>query len=537
MARLIRTSMFLALIFVARPAFAGGACPSGANYPNPANPTGPLVTLSSIGVTSCYFASQQSGASDSNSGTSESSPWNNIPGMASCASNCASNRPTGGIGYILRGCDSWLSTALPVSWSWSGSSGSPIYIGIDKTWYNSSLCSSAWNRPIFNDASGTVYSPNALFNMASSGLTSYITLDNIEFKNLTCTTCGGDTIYVWCVNSCTNTIVSNSYFHALNVSQDNGVFLVGYGASSHSNLVETSVFDGSDAAIAGTGVALGGGPLPNAENNVIHDMPNGIVGYNNELMGVALTISGNNIYNIAISYMGANHENFIESTGPGNGPYLIYNNVLHDQIASGVEAMFIGNAGEVDYVWNNVVWNIGNEPGFDTRSGTSTVSFYNNTIVPLSGASCISQTGTTAATLTIANTHCITTGSLTAGVTGSPTLTSNVVMTPTQAAAAGYSTSETYAYSPTTSNCSGQLNCPVRTGTNFSSIATGNLAGLVRDSTYACTQQTVSGVVQAVCPARTANARPSASAGAWDIGADEYGDPPSAPTSLTATVQ
>jgi hypothetical protein len=56
MAQLIRNLVFIALIFAAGPAFAGGACPSGPNYVNPANPTGPLVALSALGITNgCYF--------------------------------------------------------------------------------------------------------------------------------------------------------------------------------------------------------------------------------------------------------------------------------------------------------------------------------------------------------------------------------------------------------------------------------------------------------------------------------------------------
>ena len=43
------------VLLISANAFAsGGACPSGANY---LSPSGTLVTLSSLGVTSCYFVS------------------------------------------------------------------------------------------------------------------------------------------------------------------------------------------------------------------------------------------------------------------------------------------------------------------------------------------------------------------------------------------------------------------------------------------------------------------------------------------------
>src|ERR1700722_1933828 len=73
--------------FVARAA--GGSCPSGANYINPANNgiAGPLVPLSSFGVRSCFYIAAN--GADSNSGTSEQSPWQHAPGMPNCTSVCA----------------------------------------------------------------------------------------------------------------------------------------------------------------------------------------------------------------------------------------------------------------------------------------------------------------------------------------------------------------------------------------------------------------------------------------------------------------
>ena len=83
---------------------AGGACPSGASYINWQSPLTP-VTLSSLGVTSCYYVS--AAGSDSNAGTSESSPWLHAPGMPAATGNPASLNPTGGIGIIFRGSDTW----------------------------------------------------------------------------------------------------------------------------------------------------------------------------------------------------------------------------------------------------------------------------------------------------------------------------------------------------------------------------------------------------------------------------------------------
>src|ERR1700728_2966603 len=111
----------LILILLAPPIIwdAGGTCPSGANYITPSNPTGALVTLSSLGITSCFYASKSTGA-DTATGTSEAAPWAHLPGMPSCTNVCNSTSPTGGEGFILRGGDTWVSSDLDLYWQWTG---------------------------------------------------------------------------------------------------------------------------------------------------------------------------------------------------------------------------------------------------------------------------------------------------------------------------------------------------------------------------------------------------------------------------------
>ena len=74
MARVFRAAILMACILSAGSGFRCRwcMCPAGANYTNPANPTGAHVTLASLGITNCYYIA--AGGSDSNSGTSESSP-------------------------------------------------------------------------------------------------------------------------------------------------------------------------------------------------------------------------------------------------------------------------------------------------------------------------------------------------------------------------------------------------------------------------------------------------------------------------------
>jgi hypothetical protein len=174
------------LVFASLAFAAGGACPSGANYTNPANPTGPLVTLSSLGITTCYFVSA-SGSDSSYDGTTETvsgshGPFLHSPGMPNCASNCSDGLLKAGVGIIFRGGDTWHtgnSSASPYTGNSGGcsvanpsivaalctyasgtSSSSPIYFGVDKGWYSGS----SWARPIFNG-------DNSLCNSLTAGTT------------------------------------------------------------------------------------------------------------------------------------------------------------------------------------------------------------------------------------------------------------------------------------------------------------------------------------------------------------------------------
>lgn len=509
-----------------------------------------LVVLSLSVLTfgaNTYYISKSAGA-DTNSSTqakSKSSPWAHFPGMASCANNCASYTPVAGDTFILMGCDVWVSSDLPVSWNWSGTSGNPITITVDKSWYNTANCPSSWNRPIFSNPSNTVFSPrNTFMNMAASGATSWLDIRSIEMTGLFCSgACSGNQIYIWCFNSCSNVSISDVYMHAWNIATDGQCQLYGFGASSKNMTVDHAVIDGSDST---TGTCAGfQGVMPSVTNSVIHDLPNGIVGY--APPGTTVTLSGNNIYHITASAAG--HINFIETLpevpATASATYVIHDNALHDQIASGVEPMFIGNQNETDYVFNNIIWNTGNpETGCGNCTAAAAVVFYNNTIVPISGSYCFAMGHPTPITnLTIRNNHCISnvagsyngTGvdpALVAEATSSTVDSTNILQGTSSAASQGYGSSETYVYSPSNGSVA-----TIGAGTNLTSVATGNLVALANDTNYACSQQTISGVVQSFCPGRSTKFR--SSSGAWDVGAYQYAgaSQPTPPTGLAAIVQ
>ena len=185
MGRIWQIACFLVL---ALPAFAaGGSCPSGNNAIDPN--TQAAIPLANVGITgeitgsitSCFYASKQSGASDSNNGTSESTPWLHIPGQSGCSANCAATTPTAGEAFILRGGDTWTATTdmNGLSWAYSGNSSHVLYVGGgDLTWYNSSVCGASYCRPIFNANSVTT---NNMFNLAN---VNWNVIDNIEVTGM-----------------------------------------------------------------------------------------------------------------------------------------------------------------------------------------------------------------------------------------------------------------------------------------------------------------------------------------------------------------
>jgi hypothetical protein len=216
---------------------AGGTCPSGANYTNPANPTGSLVTVSSLGVTSCYFVSA-AGSDSLYDGTTETvsgshGPFLHSPGMKNCSSNCASVTLAAGIGVIFRGGDTWhFGNASSTPYAGvvttcanngnvaaglclddiNGTSANPIYYGVDQTWYtggswarpiltaDNSLCNSgttgtlpdgatctgttdSYGQPSYH-VSSCPYQVGSSNNLVDVGFSKYITLDNFELTGL-----------------------------------------------------------------------------------------------------------------------------------------------------------------------------------------------------------------------------------------------------------------------------------------------------------------------------------------------------------------
>jgi len=488
--------------------------------------------------------------SDTNSGTSETSPWAHLPGMATWT---GSHTPVAGDTFILRGCDVWPNASFPITWTWSGTSGHVILIDRDVTWYNTTNCPGGWNRPVF-DAGSTVINPpectanhSNIFFIANS--VNYLTLKWIEAKNLYWNSDQQNgagcflTVAIFVANSSDHITLDSWYVHHWTVgasATDTDRMITQSNSSPFcvNCLLTNSVIDNSDGT-----TNSGGGVRFNATNNVIHDVVNALkMVYQGEM-------GGNNIYNVNASFDGISHPNCIETTGAlgPTGIYYIHDNYIHN--ISGCEGLQVGNAGETDYVWNNI-WVMGASSGANgpqvpqADSGTSTWSlyFWNNTVSWGFPHGCIITGGhATAINNWFAqNNHCINVnGSTVTGTplvpVGSTAIDHNVGITMANATSQGYVNGGAYAYSPQNSACNGiPTNCPIGVGANLTSSWPGGFG--TNDTTYACTEQTINGVVQSVCPARaTTNARSST----WDVGAYEWAGstpPPHPPTGLAAVI-
>ena len=533
MARLPRTAVFISLFLM-------GAAPMHAQH--------------------TYYISKSTG-SDSNAfaqAQSKSTPWAHLPGMAGCASNCASYTPVAGDNFIMMGCDVWTGSDLPVVWQWNGSSGSQIYVGVDKTWYNTTNCPSGWNRPVWNAAKTVMSGDNYFIQMGSSGTGgngySYLQFDNIEFKQQEFTSGSGGGIVDNLAPNTTNFQLTNSYIHAWDAAADNCVFFRGpYGAGppvTAINIVySNNVIDGSDrtGTSGTTGVCYAfyynqGGS--HVINNVIRFVVNpGVVASSS----TGLEIGGNWIDNVLVS-VGGSHCNGIETNG--GTPFYIHDNVFSNMNCAGGETLSVANsAGEVDYVWNNVIYNLNSaqQPGAEAKSGGTGmfIYFWNNTVVPQSGASCLANGLTSGDTVTVyfQNNDCITTSwnavdSFSGFGTGVAANTNNILQAPSTAASRGYSSSETYVYSPPASGCTSSNSKCATVGAGINLTSSWPSGFSTNDTQYGMREQTVNGVVQAVT-GRPQNSRPAS--GAWDSGAYQYGSTqasaPNPPTGLTASAQ
>jgi hypothetical protein len=511
MTRLFRAMILVVLVCSAKSALAG-TCPTGNQT---IDPLGNPIAIANVGVTgsitgsitTCFYVSKSTGA-DTNNGTSETTPWAHMPGMPDCTGVCASTTPSSGTGIILRGGDTWVSGDLPINWLWNGTSTHPIYVGVDKTWYNSATCGAVWCRPIFN-ASGT---SGDMFNVANR---SWVIFDNIEVKGMTNAQNG------FRESGGSNFRATQNYFHAWSHtgSSNNVGFFSQCGAGS---MQDHNVIDGSDST-------------QNTMNGVYSSCA-GTIQYNyigyvvSGVLGSVDNVNNNIIVNSILSADG-DHCNGMFIFGPQSGlTTFVYNNVVGNMICQGGVNFWLngnaspGNSSWVSTAYNNLILasaasgNVFNIGGHPTQGNSGTYNVYNNTIVSLNGSTCFGNgEASPRSTTNYANNHCVG-GTVMCDATGTTCVNGggNVLQSIPTATTQGYTSTELELYSPISTCVTGSCST-LSAGINESSLCTGSLAALCTSTsypTYNTTNHTMG--VSKASPAGIARGS------SWDAGAYQF---------------
>jgi hypothetical protein len=570
--RQIRLFPFVLLFIFPGLTFAqGGACPAGLP----------------VSGNHCYFIAAN--GNDGNSGTSESSPWLHSPGMQTCTGNCAAVKPSGGSGFIFRGGDTWHfgnSGAVPYAGVVStcadngqtsgglcldnlqAASGSPIYYGVDKNWYSGSL----WTRPVLTADnspcnSGTIgtmpdgstcsngtdptgngqptYVVNACAyqvggnnTLVDIGFSKYVYFDNFELTGLCMKNPGqfdGNDTYISYGGDQGPIYITNNYIHGdshvqyayansspnctsstvcMNLYAFNGKVIVG----TVGETIENNVVDFSDSDPAGTGICYPGTGFYNVAYNVFR--------YSSQCIPVNLHVFHDNLYEY---YYENGHSNLLEDaeTSPIGA---IYDNIFRHLY--GKLVFWPGPTGSSDssYFFNNLVYDVSTSQYFDYGNigvGTDSGQYFvfNNTFQSNGSNSTVIACSASHNTFKNTNNQFIDDAAPFPSSCSGMTNTTPVSMSNSAATTAGFTSTQSFAYSPTAST-----RPTVGVGTNeysgYCSTLTGSGDALIQaagkacqsDTTYACTYDTTSHSVS--CPARSPNQRPASAA--WDVGAFQF---------------
>jgi hypothetical protein len=541
-----RLIQFVLLLGFCVPAFAaGGTCPTG-------NQTiqwdGTPSTIANVGVqgaitggvTSCFYISKSTGA-DTNNGTSESTPWAHAPGMPSCTNTCASTTPAAGEGFIFRGGETWTSSDLGINLNISGSSTHPIYYGVDQTWFNSSVCGASWCRPILN-AGSAVSSNMWQFN----GSNSWVIVDNFEMIGMRNNQNG------FLDQFATNMRATQMYMHGwTHTGTTNNVGIISEQWTGSS--FDHNVMDGSDSIITGP---TGSCTVSQCGTfNGVDSQNGGSIAYNYFAYVVSAVLSTtdvvhDNVIVHTITSVDGDHCNALFSQGPATtSNQIIYNNYINNgnSCSGGVVLWFNGNVGSpnpssIGYGFNNVMWGLSSNPvniGNHGAGNYGTYWWFNNTVdCTLGGCGGTPPTGPLW-TINLGNNHYIP-SALNFACSGCTvnSIGTDLVQTESVANGQGYTSTETFPYSPISSCTTGTCST-LQAGTNDQSVCT-TLAGINAAAGAACQNGTSVACAYSTsnhtlsCPNLALNARPASAA--WDAGAYQFvsgGTPPANPPVFT----
>ena len=495
------------------------------------------------------------GGSESNSGTSEASPWKRAPGMQGFEH---AYTPQAGDHFIFKGGVTWPNSVFPLNATGEGTSSAEDVYGVNESWFSGS----SYTRPVFDaegkEIGGHDGNDNFFINLSAGGAhRNWITIEGIHFRGFNAEnpnggygTCAGIWSYDGLHNRFNN-IVFNEFpagdfiepwanganktteeprCVAIGDSQESGY--VGQNESA----VENSSIEGLTPAEAEALTKTSGEPggnffegirsIPIVKNTLITRMTQGY--FPPEGGGV---IAGNRFEDCGYpdfpaKYRGNLHANMIEAISGGlhagdySRPFYIYNNVIRGTGSSGArggtaECEVASMEGGVFYLWNNVVTKSeGNPILFESPMGLSGSEdkgkffVWNNSLegdgLGGAGGACL-RSAYEWLEIQVKNNFCATGGSKFSELPlKAKTLEEDnqLILAPSELATHGYAGNEApHAYEPASIGASG-----VGKGSNLTTLCAGPVASLCTDSTYGGVRTTV--------------ARPSG--GNWDIGAYDW---------------
>jgi hypothetical protein len=348
--------------------------PSHQSQASPQAISQPLVTHQCAGQS--YYIDYSAG-SDSQNGRSEQTAWQEAPGMVGFAGHYSHRAHDC---FYFKGGVTWPNQVFPLTVPAGGDATGDTYYGPDFSWY----AGSTWKRPVFDAQNEPISGPlNAFVDLSQR---SYVTLDDI---NMTGFSWDGTPPYGSCeyvkTTGAQDLLFDHLYLHGWThtgaATDDCFVILGDTNAPNLAGSVfENGLIDGADSTGDGDSMA-GLYCFPSVLNSVIEDMPKMILACGNG------TISGNLLQNCTASFTG-NHANVLEvpQSDSGASSFFIIGNVIRGT-SPGCESMFLGNAGESDFVWSNVIYDLGGNPP-DIDSG-SLSAWWRNTIVATSNEYCV----------------------------------------------------------------------------------------------------------------------------------------------------
>ena len=482
-----------------------------------------------------YYVDYSSG-SDSNNGTSKSTPWKNIPGSPLFSGTYTPATDT----YILKGGVTWPNAEFPIS----ASNPNVTMGGEDQTWYTGA----SWSLPKFNPGGTQIAGP---YNSVVNASADQLTFDRIEWTGIYWDNTGSSTVQGICmgaanihVNATRNYVHGWSHgtaagtadeFSWLNSTPGNGIVIT----ASYNRM------DGSDSTNGGDSGSFGYA-IYQADHNIVTNVTNALLIGS---FGGSTGVNGGSAFsNVAgpvnASFSAGTHENCIE-TNDGSFVY-VYNNYLSNCTAVTILAPGAGSP-QTAWIWGNVVYNTSaNDPtyngfpsgiGFDNyppSSGIVQYAFFNTTtqgnqlLTACLTANQQTRSGTgNTNTLEAADNACYSSvGTFLTQGSPNPTNyvnTNNTLMTYVAATTtAGMSASQSLPFSPTSNNCGGASGCPVAAGTQVCGVyitCTGVFASMLKTTPPPCTvDATFVNVV--TCYDSMAQTRPTS--GAVDAGAYCY---------------